>query len=127
MVLPACGAVVCWILLMTLWLPFLDRALSYKAWADEFTQLIGRPSCVYSFQLDRNQIAGLSYHANLHILPLTASSQNCEWLMVQDKASDMFKASAAQSHWSFSQTLQRPGDKKDRINLYQLKNMKQHD
>ena len=127
MVLPASGAVVCWILLMTLWLPFIDRGLSYKAWADEITELIGSPKCVHYFQLDRNQIAGLGYHSNLKFLPLNVSSAGCEWLMVKDKAAEEFKASTAQSLWSLSQTLQRPGDKKDRIYLFQLKSANQHD
>lgn len=127
MVLPASGAVVCWILLMTLWLPFLDRGLSYKAWAEEFTLLVGKPHCVYYFELDRNQIAGLSYHGNFNFLPLKSDSASCQWLMVKDKASVQFNSSAAQSFWSFSQMLQRPGDKKDRIHLYQLKNANPHD
>jgi hypothetical protein len=112
---------------MTLWLPFIDRGLSYKAWADEITLLIGSPKCVNYFQLDRNQIAGLGFHSNLKFFPLNVSSPSCEWLMVKDKAAEEFKASPAQSLWSLSQTLQRPGDKKDRIYLFQLKSANQYD
>jgi hypothetical protein len=127
MVLPASGAIVCWILLMTLWLPFLDRALSYKLWAEEFTEFVGATECVYVFELDRNQIAGLAYHGNIKFIPFDITSKKCKWLLVKDSAINKFTELNKKNHWVFKQYFQKPGDRKDLLQIYQIKSEITHD
>ena len=127
MVLPASGAIVCWILLMTLWLPFIDRGLSYKAWSEDLTRQVGKPVCVHYLDLDRNQIAGLGYHGNLSFFPLNNPSPACDWLLVNERSHQKFKTSANQDLWMLSQEFKRPGDKKDFLHIYHLKSAQKHD
>lgn len=122
MVLPASGSIVCWILLMTLWLPFLDRGLSYKAWALELSQLTNQTHCVNYYELDRNQIAGLSYHSGIQFHTLTPSSQQCDWLLIKANTFTNFEASGELKNWTFLQLSQRPGDRKDLLKIYQRTN-----
>jgi hypothetical protein len=119
MVLPASGAIVCWILLMTLWLPFLDKGLSYRAWALELSQLTNQTHCVNYYQLDRNQIAGLSYHSGIQFHRLNSNSQKCDWLLIKANTTTNFEASGELKYWSFLKESQRPGDKKDLLKIYQ--------
>lgn len=119
MVLPASGAIVCWVLLMTLWLPFLDRGLSYRAWAYELSLLTKQPQCVNYYQLDRNQIAGISYHSNIQFHPLNKDARQCDWLLVKANSSTKFESSEEEKIWTFLQLSQRPGDKKDVLKIYQ--------
>ena len=127
MVLPASGAIVCWVLLMTLWLPFLDRGLSYRAWAFELIRLTNHASCVNYFQLDRNQIAGISFHSGIQFRPLNTGSQQCDWLLVKEKTTTPFVITEDSKYWTFLQSSQRPGDKKDLLNIYQRTSPQNHD
>ena len=120
MILPASGCVACWVLLMTLWLPFLDRGLSYKAWAHELIERTSAHDCMHQWSLDRNQIAGLGYHTQLRILPLTAPNR-CEWLLVNASTEQRFMDSDQYSDWEFLEKSQRPGDKKDVVLIYRRK------
>ena len=127
MVLPASGTIVCWILLMTLWLPFLDKGLSYKAWALELHELTGPASCVNYYQLDRNQIAGLGYHSSIAFQPINTGTQQCDWLFVKANTTTEFEQSGNQKFWTFIKISQRPGDKKDLLNIYQRTSPTSHD
>ena len=121
MVLPASGAIVCWIILMTLWLPFLDRGLSYKSWAEQLIELTGKTECIYFYELDRNQIAGLAYHGKITFLPYNLPSNTCKWLLVKESARYKFAGINENNHWIFKQKFQKPGDKKDLLQIYYLR------
>ncbi|MEO7549103.1 MAG: hypothetical protein ABIT82_11805, partial [Ramlibacter sp.] len=53
LVLPAGGAALCWLLLMTLWLPALDFGRSYLPVVRSVSQRIDAPGCVETLGLDR--------------------------------------------------------------------------
>ena len=61
MVLPAGGAALCWLLLMTLWLPLLDFARSYTALTRQISRVVGDAPCVEAHGLDPGQIAAFSF------------------------------------------------------------------
>ncbi len=126
MVLPASGGVACWVLLMTLWLPFLDRGLSYKAWAEELLERTGQTDCISHFGLDRNQIAGLGYHAKLRFEPLSQTAR-CDWLLVNAPSQGKFEQSAHRALWTQVERFQRPGDKKDVVLIYRRNPEQAHD
>lgn len=56
MVLPAGGATLCWLLLMTLWLPVLNFARSYSPLVDQVTEITGKANCVDTLGLAVAQI-----------------------------------------------------------------------
>lgn len=117
LVLPATGATLCWTLLMTLWLPILDRALSYKPWAEELNTLVPSSSCIYASGLDRSLIAGLGYHGGYAFKAQASGvdSDNCDWLFVRASNNDV----AEHSPWRFISRSKRPSDKNEAILIYQ--------
>jgi 4-amino-4-deoxy-L-arabinose transferase-like glycosyltransferase len=122
LVLPASGATLCWVLLMTLWLPILDRALSYRPWASELSSLMDHPQCVYARGLERNQLAGLSYHGGFEFKPLRPDQANtgCSWLMAQRKAINP-DATLMMNDWVLSFASKRPADKNEELLVFKRK------
>lgn len=119
LVLPATGATLCWTLLMTLWLPILDRALSFKPWADAIAQTVPPATCIYSAGLDRSEIAGLSYHGAYQFHALTSSDQStdCNWLFVRSQAGTAIEKVDI-SGWTFAIRSKRPSDKNEEVLIY---------
>ena len=122
LVLPASGATLCWVLLMTLWLPILDSALSYRPWATQLNSLMDHPQCVYAAGLERNQLAGLSYHGGFEFKPLQRNQNNtdCFWLMAHRQS-----ISADVDHdlkgWDLVFTSKRPADKNEELLVFKRK------
>ncbi len=117
MVLPAGGAALCWLLLMTLWLPLLNFARSYTALTTQISAVIGTPPCVETFGLDRGQIAAFQFHARLHLQPANAQT-SCPWLLVdRDKVATL--AGAVQMRqWTPQYFGYRPTDRDDDVLLF---------
>ena len=63
LVLPAGGAALCWLLLMTLWMPLLDFARSYAPLVRRVEAIVKPADCIETF--------GLSTAATLAALPLS--------------------------------------------------------
>ena len=57
LVLPAGGAALCWLLLMTLWLPLLNYARSYEPLVQRVMRVLGQTSCVEVWGLSRGQMS----------------------------------------------------------------------
>lgn len=126
LVLPATGVVLCWVLLMTLWLPFLDHAMNYKAWTLQLKQVIGNEKCVAFSKMDRHQISGFSFHGNITFEPLRNDTQ-CKWLLNKSRSYDSSNLTIDSDKWQFLKTIQRPGDKNDTVQIYQRIESSQHD
>ncbi len=114
LVLPAGGAALSWLLLMSLWLPLLDFARSYAPQMRAITAIVGtEPGCVQTVGLSRAQVAALQYHAGLALQPASLSVSGCEWL-VSDIASWPAPASSVDGlQWERVATVARPTDKTD--------------
>ena len=80
-VLPAGGATLGWLLLMTLWLPLLNYARSYAPQVRAVQAALGpAPGCVQTVGLSRAQVAALQYHGGLS-LQRAGLQDECEWLV----------------------------------------------
>ena len=114
LVLPASGAALSWLLLMSLWLPLLDFARSYVPQMRAINAVVGEnPGCVQTVGLSRAQVAALQYHAGLTLHPASLSVSGCEWL-VSDIASWPAPASTVDGlQWERVATVARPTDKTD--------------
>jgi hypothetical protein len=85
LVLPASGAVMCWVLLTTLWMPILDYARSYAPMMARVQLHVGRAACVHGISLTQAQATALQFHGRYVVIPLSgdeAPAQRCEWLIV---------------------------------------------
>jgi len=119
LVLPASGATLCWVLLMTLWLPILDRALSYRPWSTQLVGLMNHPKCVYANGLERNQLAGLSYHGEFDFLDFQngMKHQSCDWLMTRPNSPLLAKSNEIEG-WQLAHKSKRPADRNEEILIF---------
>ena len=121
LVLPAGGAALCWLLLMTLWLPMLDFARSYAPLVRNVVALMGGPpACVQVYGLTQGQLAAFQYHGPLTLRALDApeSSPACPWLIVDSDALPALEGGSQLSHWTRVQTVRRPSDDNEDVVLW---------
>ena len=128
LVLPASGATLCWVLLTTLWLPILNRALSYEPWSKALLQEVNDANCVYAVDLQRSQLAGLSFHAHYTFkqLPVTGDASPCHWLFVGSAAYDEGKYIPPEP-WVLFKRSKRPADKTEALVIFKLIDTNEHE
>jgi hypothetical protein len=118
LVLPAGGAALCWLLVMTLWLPALDYARNYTTVVRGVTSRLGpQPGCVEVFGLTRPQVAALRFHGRLDLRPASAPS-SCTWLLAAQELQPSINMVLQAHRWSLVATIRRPTDAKDNLLLY---------
>ena len=118
LVLPAGGAALTWLLLMTLWMPLLDFARSYAPLARLVALRMGPTACVQTLGLSFGQTAAFSYHANLRLQPLTGEVQ-CPWLIVDADGVSQLAALTPMGQWILRATMRRPSDDNEDVLLFQ--------
>jgi 4-amino-4-deoxy-L-arabinose transferase-like glycosyltransferase len=118
LVLPGGGAALCWMLLMTLWLPVLDYARSYVPQVRAISEQVGQPVCISEIALSRPHIAALRHHGQFNLQPLTGS-QPCPWLLASPEAIGSLHKIVNLEGWRFIGTLRRPTSASDDLLLYQ--------
>lgn len=127
LVLPSGGAALCWLLLMSLWLPLLDFARSYVPWVQQIQQTIklhddSPPACIMTFGINVGQMTAFHYHGGFDIKPLdnAVSPQNasCRWLLVDNDARPELAQVAHMKDWRRVETLKRPANKNEDVTLY---------
>ena len=118
LVLPAGGAALCWMLLMTLWLPLLDYARSYVPQVNAIAERVGRPACISELALSRQHIAALRYHGQFELAPLVGGAA-CPWLLVSPEAISTLHDIVSMEQWRLSGTLRRPTSAADDLLLFQ--------
>jgi 4-amino-4-deoxy-L-arabinose transferase-like glycosyltransferase len=131
MVLPAGGTALCWLLLMTLWLPMLDFARSYAPLVRRVAETIGKQPCVQIYGLSPGQAAAFSYHGAMKLQLLkpekpsssaaginpTTPEESCPWLVV-DADAEKSLASINMTPWRFVTKVRRPTDDNEDVLLY---------
>lgn len=117
MVLPAGGATLCWLLLMTLWLPLLDYARSYAPLSRQVAARVDPTACVEVYGLNRAQMAALQYHGRLE-LRLAAAKAVCPYLVADTDAQATLSGTVNMPDWAYLGTLRRPTDKSENVALY---------
>lgn len=119
LVLPAAGASLCWLLIMTLWLPVLDYARSYATVVRGIAQAISTPGCVEVMGLSRSQVAAMRYHGQLE-LRNAGPHATCPWLVVTSEFQQVASMALDMKQWQLVATVRRPTDPKDNVLLYRL-------
>jgi len=82
LVLPSGGAALCWLLLMTLWMPLLNYAQSYTTMVRHVLAQVDAPGCAQVWGLSQGQIAALQVYGGLK-LQASGNSSLCSWLLVE--------------------------------------------
>lgn len=117
LVLPAGGATLCWLLLMTLWLPLLDYARSLAPLSRQVAGLVDKKACVEIYGLDSAQAAALQYHGQLELRQASALAA-CPYLLVDVAAQSSLSKAVNLPDWAFQATVRRPSDKNENILVF---------
>ena len=118
-VLSSGGGILCWLLLMTLWLPALNYAKSYANVAAEIAQKLpaDRP-CVDS-DAGADQLASFAYFGHINFSQFAAS--NCQYLLLQENGRNKEAAkrvSNAEDQWQLIWEGRRPNDRDEHFRLF---------
>ena len=116
LVLPAGGSVLCWLLLMTLWLPLLDHGRSYRVLALRAAEHIGPGHCAYAPNLTLAQVVGLTHLGNVD-LERQPNARPCDFLLTTNQAA-FHETGLDGSQWSILQQLNRLNDRQESLLLY---------
>ena len=117
LVLPAGGATLCWLLLMTLWLPLLDYARSLAPLSRQIASLVDKSACVEIYGVGSAQAAALQYHGQLE-LRQTGPQAGCPYLIVDVKARSSLSGAVNLPDWAFLATVRKPTDKTENMLVF---------
>ncbi|WP_457278652.1 hypothetical protein [Polaromonas sp. P5_D5] len=117
LVLPAGGATLCWLLLMTLWLPLLDYARSLAPLSRQIANLVDKSACVEIYGVGSAQAAALQYHGGLE-LRQAGTQASCPYLIVDVEAQPTLSRVVNLPDWAFQATVRRPTDKTENVLLF---------
>jgi hypothetical protein len=128
MAMPAGGATLCWLLVMTLWLPLLDFGRSYAPLVEKVVSMMGPSTCVHYHGLSRAQGAAFEFHGQLKLIPLQDSASigqgatlSCPWLIVDTQSLSTLASDIELIAWLQHATVRRPSDNNEDIVLFRRK------
>jgi len=117
LILPAGGATLCWLLLMTLWLPVLDYARSYAPMSRQVARQVNQQACVEALGLNNAQVAALRYHSQLDLQP-AGKTAHCPYLVVNSSAVASMNRSLAKDEWERLILVRRPTDRSENVVVF---------
>lgn len=119
LVLPAGGAALCWLLLMTLWLPLLDYARSYAPMVRQVTSLLPpQTACVSTLGLRRSQIAAFQFHGALNLKPFETGVQ-CAWLIADGENRTITAGFVPNQPWQLQAVFSHPANLQEKFMLFE--------
>ena len=125
MVLPAAGAVLCWLLLMSLWLPLLNYARSYGPTVQKVQAVTGSATCLQYAGISQAQGAALLFHAKVRLQAATQPNSECPWLVMDEKNLSLLANRLDALGWTPEATVERLGDRSDRLLIFRAKHQTQ--
>lgn len=120
LVLPAGGATLSWLLLMTLWMPLLNYAQSYSVLVNRTKSQLTAPGCVETLGLGLGQIAAFQFYGNLHLKPLQATP-SCTWLLVEPLPDMSAPIGMDTTAWTLQGVIQHPANSGESVLLFKQK------
>jgi 4-amino-4-deoxy-L-arabinose transferase-like glycosyltransferase len=116
LVLPAGGVALCWLMLMTLWLPALNHARSDRQWVERMTAKVSNRYCVSTPNMDRAQLAGMIYFGHYDVdVTHTVNTTKCIILMLNETRDSK---TPAPKGWSMIGQISRRANRNDVITIY---------
>jgi 4-amino-4-deoxy-L-arabinose transferase-like glycosyltransferase len=116
LVLPASGVALCWLLLMTLWLPLLDHARSYRPLVQRIVAQVPRGGCVAAVGVPRPEVVALEFHGGYRVDALAdADTTRCRYML---KMETRARPGSAGPRWQRVGVARRPTDKQEVTAIY---------
>ncbi|MCB5188608.1 glycosyl transferase [Methylobacillus caricis] len=117
----AVGMTMAWGLLMTLWLPWIDNARSYKHVMMQLSSAMpAERSCINSYGVGMAQTALLDYYDGLRLQPqstLNQSNPGCDFYLIQDEGSR--SSLAPVGGWELLWEGNRIMDRREKFRIFQ--------
>ena len=119
LVLSAGGSTLCWLLLMTLWLPALNYGLGQAPISRRIAALAPAGSCALVHGLSQSQIAGLQHHGGLRLERARRGARSdCLLLVVEPDAQASLAHSVDLSQWRALRKVPRLRENRDGLLVY---------
>lgn len=116
LVLPAGGVALSWLLLMTLWLPLLDYARSYRPMVQRIAQHVPADACLAAPGAPRALLAALEVLGGWQVdAAHPAAASRCDYLVLGDFPPSSVQAAQG---WEMVGRVQRPTDRNDIVAIY---------
>ncbi|MFA9273255.1 MAG: ArnT family glycosyltransferase [Candidatus Aquirickettsiella gammari] len=120
-VLSSGGVILCWFLLMSLWLPLVNHRVSYSVVAEDMAAKITTPYRCIDSKLGASQRASFAYFSKVHFAGF--SEQNCDLLLTQGHRRFQGKTKEPvdkdfPGNWEMIWEGQRAADKDEFFTLY---------
>ena len=122
LVLPAGGAVLCWLLLTTLWLPLLNYARSYAPLVQKITRITGQNVCLQYAGISKAQGAALLHHGHAGLMPMQAPQADCQWLIIDRANLSLLSAKIRSLGWVEQAAIKRPTDNDETLVIFRPEN-----
>lgn len=120
LVLPAGGASLGFVLLMTLWMPLLNYAQSYKPMVLRTQEHLSTPSCIEVFKLGHGQIAAFQFYGKLPLQALS-SPPACPWLLAEPGPHLAMPSELDASGWDVEARIEHPANVGESVLLLRRK------
>lgn len=118
MVLPAAGAVLCWLLLMSLWLPLLNHARSYGPTVQKVQLVTGTASCLQYAGITKAQGAALLFHAQVRLQAAQKPDADCPWLVMDERNLPLLEDKVKAWGWVLEARAQRLDDRSESLLVF---------
>lgn len=121
-VLSSAGVILCWLLLMTLWLPWINYGKSYAGVAQQIAlKLPSANSACVDTNIGPTQRTSFAYFGQVHFAPFNGG--HCDYLLLQDSNdarddASLFRPYHGKGLWSLMWEGRRPSDRDERFRLY---------
>jgi hypothetical protein len=116
LVLPAGGVALCWLLLMTLWLPLLDHARSARPWVQRVAEHVPPGACIAAPALAPSNVAALEVFGRWRVDATPAAAQGSCRVLLQ--VSRQRPAPAPPPGWQRVADLRRPTDRDELTRVF---------
>jgi hypothetical protein len=117
LVLPAGGAALCWMLLMTLWMPLLNYTQSYNAMVTHVLEKLEPAGCVETLGLGQAKTAALQVYGKLQLRPVQAEAV-CPWLIAEPTSDLSVPAGLDSTQWDLLAQENHPADGNENVLLF---------
>jgi 4-amino-4-deoxy-L-arabinose transferase-like glycosyltransferase len=117
LVLPAGGAALCWLLLMTLWMPLLNYTQSYNALVRHTLDRLDPAGCVEALGLGPGKTAAFQVYGKLKLLPMQEHA-TCPWLIAEPGGDLSQPQMVDNREWNLLAQVRHPADGNETILIF---------
>ncbi len=121
--LSASGITLCWLLLMTLWLPLLNHGMGLASMSRRIAAHVPAGACVAVHGLNAPQITGLMYHGGLQLQrlghPTILAKEGCTRLVISPAAFEPRRAELESQGWTLRASVPRLRDNREYLLVLQ--------